>query len=191
MALPARSGAFQPATSPGPTVIRVGSFNIGVEQSMLTGKSTLKRVAKVEEMIATCVQEGSLISTQPDVQDNVPQERTRTAQRCRDALRGAEHLARKRVAGRNRFSQGEQQMLKDLDSGALLLRANAATRASGHGRLKNADGTFQDIGAHTGGLARTVLDDWKPPVLEDEEVGQEDAEDAGLQEDEPVCWPTC
>jgi hypothetical protein len=127
-------------------------------------------------------------ASQPEVQDNVPQQRTRNAQECRNTLRWAEHLARKRAAGRGRFSYGDQQLLRDFDTGDLLRQANAATRASGHGRLKNADGTFQDIGASTGGLARTVLDDWKPVDQEDQEEGQEDEEDAGMQEEEPVSW---
>jgi hypothetical protein len=142
---------------------------------------------------ADFLQQAQALDTQPDeqdnvAQDNVPQELTRTAIRCRDDLRRAEHFARKREAGRKRFSSAEQQMLDDLDSGFLLHRANEATRASGHGRLKNPDGTFQDIGAHMGGLARTVLDNWGPRVLPHEEDESESEDDAGLLEDEPVCY---
>ena len=129
-------------------------------------------------------------SDEPDnvAPDNFSRELTRKAIRCREDLRRAEHFARKREAGRKRFSSAEQQMLDDLDSGFLLHRANEATRASGHGRLKNADGTFQDIGAHMGGLARTVLDTWRPSVRPDEEDESDSEDDPGLLEEEPVCY---
>ena len=37
----------------------------------------------------------------------------------------------------------------------------------GHGRLKNEDESWVDIGGGTGGFVRTVLDDWEPPDLAD------------------------
>ena len=42
------------------TVVRIGSFNIGVNQSMLTAKTASETVAKIEGIIATCVQDGCL-----------------------------------------------------------------------------------------------------------------------------------
>ena len=60
-----------------------------------------------------------------------------------------------------------------------LRQANDATRASGHGRLENADGSFQAIGGSTGGVVRTIPDDWTPPVLEDEGEESEPEDDAG------------
>ena len=131
---------------------------------------------------------GSVGASQPDDQDNTPQEKTKIANKHRGTLRWAEHLDRIRTANKRRFSNDELQLLHDFDSGELLRQANDATRASGHGRLRSEDGTFQDIGASTGGLLRTVLDNWRPPVLEDEGEVREDVDDAGLNEEEPVCF---
>ena len=130
-------------------------------------------------------------------EDNVPKERTRLAHKAREDLRWAEHLARAKAAGRKRFTRQDQYFLAELANGNLLRKANDATRASGHGRLRKSDGTYEDIGGSTGGLTRTVLDNWKPPDLEDpldltEPTDQTDSEaehdDAGLQEEDPVCW---
>jgi len=149
-------------------------------------------------------------ASQPDAKDNVPQERTRLAHKARDTLRWAQHLASRRRAGRTRFSKEDKQLLEDYDNGNLLRQANDATKASGHGRLRNSDGTFQDIGGSTGGLARTVLDNWEPPDLEeppnqaeppdhaespdrseppDQADNEDEHEDDGLQEEVPVSWP--
>ena len=46
-------------------------------------------------------------------------------------------------------------------------QANKLTMISGHGRLKQEDDSFVDIGGSTGGFVRTVLDDWEPPDLVD------------------------
>ena len=136
-------------------------------------------------------------------EDNVPKERTRLAHKAREDLRWAEHLARAKAEGRTRFTRQDQYFLAELANGNLLRKANDATRASGHGRLRKSDGTYEDIGGSTGGLTRTVLDNWKPPDLEDpldlteptdqaEPPYQTDSEaehdDTGLQEEVPVCW---
>ena len=42
------------------SVFRIGSFNVGACQEMLTGKKTKRYVHKVESIITTCVQEGCL-----------------------------------------------------------------------------------------------------------------------------------
>ena len=84
--------------------------------------------------------------------------------------------------------------MRRLEASVLLSPTIKTTRASGHGRLRNQDGTVQDIGASTGGLLRTVLDDWRPPVLEVIEGGvvassaSEDVDDAGMDEEESVDW---
>ena len=60
------SGAAQPAATASAsgasqsTAVRLGSFNAGVPQSMLLGKSSKRTVAKIEHIIATCVKEGLL-----------------------------------------------------------------------------------------------------------------------------------
>ena len=60
---------------------------------------------------------------------------------------------------------GMRNLLKDFDSDKLRNRANDATQAFGHGRIKLADGTHVDIGPATGGATRTFLDHWTPPLI--------------------------
>ena len=57
------------------------------------------------------------------------------------------------------------ELLDDLDSGQLRKKANDATKASGHGRIRNLDGSYIDIGGSCGGATRTVLDKWVAPVI--------------------------
>ena len=59
------------------------------------------------------------------------------------------------------------EVLNQYKSGRLLQEANKPTLISGHGRLKRADDTFEDIGGSTGGFVRTVLHDWAPTDLKD------------------------
>ena len=42
------------------SMFRIGSFNVGVEQSMLTSKRTAQYMRKVEGVITTCVQDAGL-----------------------------------------------------------------------------------------------------------------------------------
>ena len=65
------------------------------------------------------------------------------------------------------FIPRQLEVLKQYKSGWLLQEANRLTLISGHGRLKRADDTFEDIGGSTGGFLRTVLDNWGPPDLQD------------------------
>ena len=60
------------------------------------------------------------------------------------------------------WGDGANQPVLDLRK-----QANDATKAYGHGRIKHANGSFTDIGAETGGLTRTILDNWVAPVLPD------------------------
>ena len=144
-----------------------------------TGRFEANYLAKVESVRVR----GMQFDSQPDDHD---QEKTKIAKQARSTLRWAQHLDRKRTtSGANKsflWTDEDLQLLEHLDSGELLRRANEATRASGHGRLRNQDGTFKDIG--TGGLLRTVLDNWMPPVLGDEV----DVDDAGMNEEESVHW---
>ena len=144
-----------------------------------TGRFEANYLAKVESVRVR----GSVGDSQPDDHD---QEKTKIANQARRTLRWAQHLDRKRTtSGANKsflWTDEDLQLLEQLDSGELLRIANEATRASGHGRLRNQDGTFKDIG--TGGLLRTVLDNWRPPVLGDEV----DVDDAGMNEEESVHW---
>jgi hypothetical protein len=87
------------------------------------------------------------------------------ATRCRGDLRYAEFLDRKRQKGHQDLDAVERNLLKDFDSDKLRQRANDATQAFGHGRIKLADGTHIDIGANTGGAIRTFLDNWVPPLI--------------------------
>ena len=69
---------------------------------------------------------------------------------------------------RGRPLNSEQlRVLQDFESGKLRREANDWTLISGHGRLRNEDGTFVDIGGSTGGFVRTVLDDWESPDTTD------------------------
>ena len=53
-------------------------------------------------------------------------------------------------------------MLHALADGTLQSEANEATQRSGFGRIKHADGTYEDIAPHKGGIVRTVLDHVEP-----------------------------
>ena len=53
-------------------------------------------------------------------------------------------------------------MLHALADGTLRTEANEATQRSGFGRIKHADGTYEDIAPHNGGIVRTVLDHVEP-----------------------------
>ena len=90
------------------------------------------------------------------------QDLMRTAQKARDRLRYAETLRRSQQVGRRRFSAQEQAELALLADGSLLTQANDATRRSGFGRIKNEDGTYEDIAPHGGGIVRTILDHVEP-----------------------------
>ena len=59
------------------------------------------------------------------------------------------------------------RILKEYQSGMLRRQANKLTIISGHGRLKNADGSFVDIGGNTRGFVRTVLDGRQTPDIAD------------------------
>ena len=74
-----------------------------------------------------------------------------------------------RIEGKTRkpLTPMQLEVLKQFKSGLLLREANRRTLISGHGRLKRADDTFEDIGGSTGGLVRIVLDNWREPALED------------------------
>jgi len=103
-------------------------------------------------------------ASQPDTEEPSKQrELTREAQKLRDRLRWAEHLFRKQAKGGHKwFSHQDKELLLELQSGALRRRANDATERSGFGRIRNEDGTYKDIGPNTGGLTRTILDNWTP-----------------------------
>ena len=99
-------------------------------------------------------------------------------------MRWAERLHRRKTRGKKKkFTQEEQALLADLELGKLQEAANEATRTSGYGRIKHADGSFEDIAPHGGGVVRTVLDN---VVLSIEEETM-DEDDENLDEDS-VCW---
>ena len=128
-----------------------------------TGKFSVEFLTRVTNVVAS----------QPDVVAS-QQELKANAVKCRADLRWAGSLDKKRQSGFSKFTHYEMKVLSDFDSDKLRKQANEATKASGHGRLKNADGTFIDIGAETGGLTRTILDNWVPPDFPSED------------EDEPI-----
>ena len=78
-------------------------------------------------------------------------------------MRQAESYARRRAEGLE-LSKKQIALLKLYDNGTLLEKANEAALRSGHGCLRRArDGARLLIGGSTGGRARKILDDWKPP----------------------------
>ena len=104
------------------------------------------------------------VASQPDVPVTNSQQKLRAhALKCRGDYRWACSLDNQRQSGRSRFGDWEWKLLKDFDSDKLRRQSNDATIAYGHGRIKNADGSVTDIGAETGGLTRTILDNWVPP----------------------------
>ena len=74
-----------------------------------------------------------------------------------------EHLMKKRW-----LRPEQMELVKELQNGTLEKEAKRLTKISGHGRFKRADGSYVDIGGSTGGFTRTVLYDWKPPILDED-----------------------
>ena len=101
--------------------------------------------------------------------ERTPQQKqlTRNAQIARCRLRHGSMLARIEGKTWKPFTPMQLEVLKQYKSGLLLREANRRTLISGHGRLKRADDTFEDIGGSTGGFVRIVFDDWRPPDLKD------------------------
>ena len=95
---------------------------------------------------------------------------TRAAVQARDRLRWAQSLRRMQEKGRKRFTGHEMAGLHALAAGTLLKEANEATRASGRGRIRNEDGTFEDIAPHHGGIVRTLLDHVLPTEADDDDA---------------------
>ena len=75
-----------------------------------------------------------------------------------------EHLMKKKW-----LRPEQMELVKELQNGTLEKEAKRLTKISGHGRFKRADGSFVDIGGSTGGFTRTVLYDWTPPELSDDD----------------------
>ena len=94
--------------------------------------------------------------------------RTRAARRARERFRKAKSLKKRQEKGNDsRLSRQAIAMIRDLDNGKLRKDARRKTRESGYGRVEHKDGTCTDIGPHTGGRTRKVLDNWKPPMCPD------------------------
>ena len=106
---------------------------------------------------------------QPDVADlDAHHSLKAKAVKCRGNLRWAESLNKQSLKKRAAFSMKDNQQLKDLHSGKLLRVCNDATKAFGHGRIRHEDGHYVDIGPGTGGLTRTILDHFVPPIGNDQ-----------------------
>ena len=104
-------------------------------------------------------------AAQPDDSDRKIQRKfTAERKKARDDLRHAQHLDKQRQKG-HRVSWHHRALLHDFDSGQLYKKANDATKASGHGRIRNSDGSYTDIGGSCGGVTRTVLDKWIALVI--------------------------
>ena len=119
------------------------------------------------EFLTPAAQAMNAGAPQPAVNVTNSQRLRAHALKCRGDLRFASSLAYQRLSGRKRFGDWEWKLLQDFDSDKLRRQSNDATKAYGHGRIKHANGSHTDIGAATGGLTRTILDNWVPPVLSD------------------------
>ena len=118
------------------------------------------------------------VDKQPTDQPKPTPELTNKAKRARDQLRNAQRLQRHKANGRTNFKKHEWALLEDLASGKLLDAANDATRASGHGRIKNRDGSIQDITPHGGGIVRKALDHVDTSSNEDEFLDARDPDES-------------
>ena len=85
------------------------------------------------------------------------------ARQARANFRFAASLKKRGMNG-GVLTEKQCEEIKQLE--ALRKKANKKTLKSGHGRLRNLDGTCIDIGGNTGGATRKALDGWKPPKLE-------------------------
>jgi hypothetical protein len=134
---------------------RLGSKNLW-ELVSFTGQFSVDFLTRITDAVAS----------QPDVLvTNTQQKNKAHALKCRGEYRWACSLDNQRQSGRSRFGDWEWKLLKDFDSDKLRRQSNDATIAYGHGRIKNADGSVTDIGSETGGLTRTILDNWVPPAV--------------------------
>ena len=121
----------------------------------------------------------SVSAAQPaDMQRDLQRDLKTAAYQARQQLYNGERLKRKQDDGR-RLNRKEKVILAQLNSGKLLRDANTATRLHGHGRVKNEDGSFEDIGPNTRGLTRTVLDnmEWFEASSSDEDAADDEAND--------------
>ena len=111
-------------------------------------------------------------ASMPGERSNQQKEQVREAQIARAMLRRGAMLERvqekNKGKGKGTSLNPEQlHILQEYQSGMLRRQANKLTMISGYGRLKNADGSFVDIGGNTRGFVRTVLDVWETPDLAD------------------------
>ena len=121
---------------------------------------------------------------------------THEAKKARDRLRNAISLQRQQSEGRAQFKRFEWALLKDLADGKLHTAANDATRKSGYGRIKNQDGTVEDIARHGGGIVRRVLDNADPSSSGDKVLDNADPSSSGDEfldviepdDDDVPCW---
>ena len=87
-------------------------------------------------------------------------------------LRRARMLRRRLETGslrENSLSETEEFLLKQLNNGTLLRKANDSIIAFGHGTLKDENGRVVHLGGSTGGTTREVLDNFQQPSLTDME----------------------
>jgi hypothetical protein len=162
----------------------------GAEMQRRLGSKTLWELVSFTgqfsvEFLTPAAQAMNAGAPQPDVNVTNSQRLRAHALQCRADLRYATSLAFQRASGRKIFGAWEWQLLQDFDSDQLRMQSNDATKAHGHGRIKHANGTHTDIGSAIGGLTRTILDNWVPPVLSDaDDDPVTDAADDGEAEPE-------
>ena len=117
-------------------------------------------------------------ASQPGERTTADKAKTRAAVEARSNVRLAKNLVRLMQKGNNNpkgkwldvEDSRKRELINKLRDGTLVRQANQLTRESGHGRILRADGSFVDIGGSTGGIVRTILYDWTPPDVPDEEA---------------------
>ena len=112
----------------------------------------------------------SFFATEPVPQPEQSEEQKRATCAAVEA-RAKVRLAKKyeHLMKRKWLRPEQMELVKELQNGTLEKEAKRLTKISGHGRFKRADGSFVDIGGSTGGFTRTVLYDWTPPELSDDD----------------------
>ena len=116
----------------------------------------------------------SFFATEPVPQQTGEQTEAQKQATCAAVeARAKVRLARKydnlKTKKRKDLNADQLELVSKLHDGTLEKEAARLTKASGHGRFKRADGSFVDIGGSTGGFTRTVLYDWTPPELSDDD----------------------
>ena len=96
-------------------------------------------------------------AAEPDVQARLKRHAAQAKLEYRRTCMLRRKLDRGQVQERD-LGWWEQESLRMLEDGSLLLRTNEAVAAFGHGTLRREDGATIEVGGSTGGVSRFLLD---------------------------------